>query len=59
MVTVKLEEIVRQKDPELKNVVEQLARGSPYTDLAFAIGYVSRAVPPMATKTQRARIERS
>jgi hypothetical protein len=26
MVTVKLEEIVRQKDPELKNVVEQLAR---------------------------------
>jgi ATP-dependent exoDNAse (exonuclease V) alpha subunit len=27
MVTVKLEEIVRQKDPELKNVVEQLARG--------------------------------
>ena len=27
MVTVKLEEIVRQRDPELKNVVEQLARG--------------------------------
>jgi conjugative relaxase-like TrwC/TraI family protein len=27
MVTVKLEEIVRQKDPELKRVVEQLARG--------------------------------
>ena len=27
MVTVKLEEIVRQKDRELKNVVEQLARG--------------------------------
>ena len=27
MVTVKLDEIVRQKDPELKQVVEQLARG--------------------------------
>jgi len=27
MVTVKLDEIVRQKDPELKRVVEQLARG--------------------------------
>jgi len=27
MRTVKLEEIVRQKDPELKRVVEQLARG--------------------------------
>jgi hypothetical protein len=27
MKTVKLEEIVRQKDPELKQVVEQLARG--------------------------------
>jgi conjugative relaxase-like TrwC/TraI family protein len=27
MPTVKLEEIVRQRDPELKNVVEQLARG--------------------------------
>jgi conjugative relaxase-like TrwC/TraI family protein len=27
MLTVKLEEIVRQKDPELKRVVEQLARG--------------------------------
>src|SRR5271165_734410 len=27
MRTVKLEEIVRQKDPELKQVVEQLARG--------------------------------
>lgn len=27
MKTVKLEEIVRQKDPELKNVVEQLAQG--------------------------------
>lgn len=27
MVTVRLEEIVRQKDPELKRVVEQLARG--------------------------------
>ena len=27
MVAVKLEEIVRQKDPELKRVVEQLARG--------------------------------
>jgi conjugative relaxase-like TrwC/TraI family protein len=27
MFTVKLEEIVRQKDPELKHVVEQLARG--------------------------------
>ena len=27
MTTVKLEEIVRQKDPELKRVVEQLARG--------------------------------
>ena len=27
MKTVKLEEIVRQKDPELKEVVEQLARG--------------------------------
>ncbi|HEX4065367.1 MAG TPA: MobF family relaxase [Acidobacteriaceae bacterium] len=27
MVTVKLEEIVRQKDPQLKKVVEQLARG--------------------------------
>lgn len=27
MVTVRLEEIVRQKDPELKQVVEQLARG--------------------------------
>jgi conjugative relaxase-like TrwC/TraI family protein len=27
MMTVKLEEIVRQKDPELKRVVEQLARG--------------------------------
>lgn len=27
MVTIKLEEIVRQKDPELKRVVEQLARG--------------------------------
>jgi conjugative relaxase-like TrwC/TraI family protein len=27
MVTVKLEEIMRQKDPELKRVVEQLARG--------------------------------
>ena len=27
MKTVKLEEIVRQKDPELKHVVEQLARG--------------------------------
>ena len=28
METVKLEEIVRQKDPELKRVVEQLARGN-------------------------------
>ena len=28
MKTVKLEEIVRQKDPELKRVVEQLARGN-------------------------------
>ena len=28
MKTVKLEEIVRQKDPELKQVVEQLARGN-------------------------------
>jgi ATP-dependent exoDNAse (exonuclease V) alpha subunit len=27
MMTVRLEEIVRQKDPELKHVVEQLARG--------------------------------
>jgi ATP-dependent exoDNAse (exonuclease V) alpha subunit len=27
MKAVKLEEIVRQKDPELKQVVEQLARG--------------------------------
>jgi ATP-dependent exoDNAse (exonuclease V) alpha subunit len=27
MKTVKLEKIVRQKDPELKQVVEQLARG--------------------------------
>lgn len=27
MKTVKVEEIVRQKDPELKRVVEQLARG--------------------------------
>ena len=27
MKTVKLEEIVRQKNPELKHVVEQLARG--------------------------------
>ena len=27
MVTVRLDEIVRQSDPELKNVVEQLARG--------------------------------
>jgi len=27
MKTVKLEEIVRQKDPELRQVVEQLARG--------------------------------
>ena len=27
MKTVKLEEIVRQKNPELKQVVEQLARG--------------------------------
>jgi conjugative relaxase-like TrwC/TraI family protein len=27
MVTVRLEEIVRQKDPELKRVIEQLARG--------------------------------
>jgi len=27
MKTVKLEEIVRQKDPELKQVVEQLAQG--------------------------------
>ena len=27
MRTVKLEEIVRQKDPELKQIVEQLARG--------------------------------
>jgi conjugative relaxase-like TrwC/TraI family protein len=30
MVTVRLEEIVRQKDPELKRVVEQLARGQVY-----------------------------
>ncbi len=30
MVTVRLEEIVRQKDPELKQVVEQLARGQIY-----------------------------
>jgi conjugative relaxase-like TrwC/TraI family protein len=30
MKTVKLEEIVRQKDPELKLVVEQLARGQVY-----------------------------
>jgi hypothetical protein len=28
MKTVKLEEVVRQKDPELKRVVEQLARGN-------------------------------
>ena len=27
MKTVKLEEIVRQRDPELKQTVEQLARG--------------------------------
>jgi len=27
MKTVKLEEIVRQKDPELKHVVEELAQG--------------------------------
>ena len=30
MVTVRLEEIVRQRDPELKRVVEQLARGQVY-----------------------------
>jgi len=29
LVTVRLDEIVRQKDPELKRVVEQLARGEP------------------------------
>lgn len=33
MVTVRLEEIVRQKDPELKRVVEQLARGQVYEAL--------------------------
>jgi conjugative relaxase-like TrwC/TraI family protein len=33
MVTVRLEEIVRQKDPELKRVVEQLARGQVHEAL--------------------------
>jgi hypothetical protein len=33
MKTVKLEEIVRQKDPELKQVVEKLARGEAIQNL--------------------------
>lgn len=38
MMTVKLEEIVRQKDPELIRVVEQLARGQVYE----AVGNLDR-----------------
>ncbi len=34
MVTVRLQEIVRQKDPELKRVVEQLARGEVHEAVA-------------------------
>jgi len=33
MRTVRLEEIVRQKDPELKQAVEQLARGQVGTGI--------------------------
>jgi len=42
MKTVRLEEIVRQKDPELKQTVEQLARGE--VGLAIA-GLDGRAHP--------------
>src|ERR1035441_6543489 len=40
MKTVKLEEIVRQKDPELKQVVEQLARGEVREAIQILTGRV-------------------
>lgn len=53
MPTVKLDEIVRQRDPELKNVVEQLARGQ----VGKAIGGLERQGRVHEVKDQAARIE--
>jgi conjugative relaxase-like TrwC/TraI family protein len=53
MPTVKLDEIVRQKDPELKNVVEQLARGQ----VGEAISGLERQGRVHEVKDPAARIE--
>ena len=52
METVRLEEIVRQKDPELKRVVEQLAQG----DVGEAIGGLMRQGRVHEVKDRTARI---
>ena len=53
MKTVKLDEIVRQRDPELKQVVEQLARG----EVGEAIGGLERQGRVHEVKDQAARID--
>jgi hypothetical protein len=53
MRTVKLDEIVRQRDPELKAVVEQLALG----EVGEAIGGLERQGRVHEVKDQTARIE--
>jgi conjugative relaxase-like TrwC/TraI family protein len=53
MPTVKLDEIVRQRDPELKAVVEQLARGQ----IGEAIGGLERQGRIHEVKEPAARIE--
>jgi ATP-dependent exoDNAse (exonuclease V) alpha subunit len=53
MRTVKLDEIVRQRDPELKAVVEQLARGQ----VGEAIGGLERQGRVHEVKNSAARIE--
>ena len=53
MPTVKLDEIVRQRDPELKSVVEQLARGQ----VGEAIGGLERQGRVHEVKDQAARVE--
>ncbi len=53
MKTVKLNEIVRQRDPELKQVVEQLARG----EVGEAIGGLERQGRVHEVKDPTARIE--
>lgn len=53
MRTVKLDEIARQRDPELKAVIEQLARGQ----VGEAIGGLERQGRMHEVKDQTARIE--